>query len=66
MITVSLNEQQAQLSEGTSLNHLLKQQPPEGAFAVAVNGEFVPRALYDTTQLNDGDRVDLVSPVGGG
>lgn len=34
--------------------------------AVAVNGEFVPRASYDKITLKNGDTVDVVAPVGGG
>ncbi len=41
-------------------------QEDSGRFAIAVNGEFVPRSQYDTFQLNDRDQIDLVKPVGGG
>ena len=34
--------------------------------AVEKNGEIVPRALYGKTRLEDGDRVEIVSFVGGG
>lgn len=66
MITVSLNNEAIQVVDGTLLANLLAEQPPTGAFAVAINGEFVPRSQYDATQLLDGDQVDIVSPVGGG
>jgi sulfur carrier protein len=66
MITVSLNDETVSLSEGALLSTLLEQQPLDGAFAVAVNGEFVPRSLYNETSLAEGDQVDVVSPVGGG
>ncbi|WP_043317190.1 sulfur carrier protein ThiS [Microbulbifer sp. HZ11] len=35
-------------------------------FAVAVNGDFVPRATYEQTSLNAGDSLDIVAPVVGG
>lgn len=66
MITVSLNDQRLEVSDNMELNLLLDQHPPEGAFAVAINGEFVPRSRYANTRLTDGDLVDIVSPVGGG
>ena len=34
--------------------------------AVERNGEIVPKAQYDTTILQDGDSVEVVSFVGGG
>jgi len=39
----------------------------EGArIAVARNDEFVPRGDYATRQLQDGDRLEIVSPMQGG
>ena len=35
-------------------------------FAVAVNKIFVPKHLYQTTYLQEGDAVDVVSPIQGG
>jgi len=38
-------------------------RPP---FAVAVNGQFVPRSRYASQALSEGDRLDVVQPVAGG
>jgi thiazole synthase len=38
----------------------------EGAVAVAVNGEVVPRRRWTSVTLSDGDRIDLVKVVAGG
>lgn len=35
-------------------------------FAVARNGEFVPKSQYTNTELAEGDTLDIVTPVGGG
>ncbi|NVK26343.1 MAG: sulfur carrier protein ThiS [Gammaproteobacteria bacterium] len=35
-------------------------------FALAVNGDFVPKSLYQECELLDGDVVDIVSPIFGG
>ena len=35
-------------------------------FAVAVNGEFVPRSQCADTELKAGDSIDLLSPIQGG
>ena len=34
--------------------------------AVARNGEVVERGAFDSVRLQDGDRVEIVRPVGGG
>jgi thiamine biosynthesis protein ThiS len=34
--------------------------------AVAVNSEVLQREEYDATVIGDGDRVEIVRPVGGG
>ena len=34
--------------------------------AVELNGNILPKAQYESTILNDGDRVEIVSFVGGG
>jgi sulfur carrier protein len=39
---------------------------PERGVAIARNDEIVPRGVWGVTQLNDGDRVELVSAVQGG
>lgn len=38
---------------------------PRG-FAVAVDGEVVPRARHQTTSLDEGSRVEIVTAVQGG
>lgn len=40
-------------------------QAPRG-FAVAVDGEVVPRARHATTELSEGARVEVVTAVQGG
>jgi sulfur carrier protein len=37
-----------------------------GGLAVALNGEVVPRAEWDRTSLEPGDRVEVLNAVGGG
>ena len=34
--------------------------------AIEQNGEIVPRSLYAQTQLNNGDKLEIVGAVGGG
>lgn len=39
---------------------------PAGAYACAVNRQFVPRAAWGERPLAEGDQVDVVAPVTGG
>lgn len=66
MFEISLNGKPESLPEALSLLQAIEQWQPDKPFAVAVNGEFVPRSLYADTALNAGDSVDIVSPVAGG
>ncbi|MFC6635202.1 sulfur carrier protein ThiS [Microbulbifer taiwanensis] len=51
----------------TDLSNLLQQLGYSGeTFAVALNGDFVPRASYLQTEIKDGDALDVVAPVVGG
>jgi sulfur carrier protein len=67
MIRLSLNGQPIEAQAQILLHDLVQAHTAEGsAFALAVNGEFVPKSQYHLRQLQDGDEIDLVIPVGGG
>lgn len=67
MLTLSLNNESKTLPNTMSLSAALEHwQLCDQLSAAAINGEFVPRSQYDQTQLNDGDTIDIVKPVGGG
>lgn len=34
--------------------------------AVAINGAFVPKSVHSTTQIKDGDNIEIVAPMQGG
>jgi sulfur carrier protein len=36
------------------------------AVATAVNGDFVPKTLRQTTLITDGDHIDIIAPLEGG
>ncbi len=38
----------------------------ERRVAVAVNDEVVPRSRFETVEIRDGDRVEVIQAVGGG
>ena len=38
----------------------------DAAFACAINNTFVPRAQWPDRRLENGDRIDIVTPITGG
>ena len=67
MLNLSLNNEAKTLPEPMSLSAAQDHwEMCDGLFAAAVNGEFVPRSQYAETQVQDGDEIDIVKPVGGG
>ena len=67
MINISLNNEPKQIAGDTLLSDALIQWGfGEIKIAVAINSEFVPRSTYTSRQLQDGDQIDIVKPVGGG
>ena len=64
---ILLNDNEQIIDEATALSTLVKTHgSDEGAFAVAINDTFIPRSDYESTILNDGDRVELLIPMQGG
>ena len=41
-------------------------EPQQSTFAVALNGDFVGKADYDTTMVKNGDSLDVLLPIQGG
>ena len=67
MITVRINGNEVELaSEQTVMEYLQAKGLAERSLAVAVNGTVLRREEFGDTQLSDGDRVEIVRPVGGG
>jgi thiamine biosynthesis protein ThiS len=55
------------VAEGLSVEALLTQLAVKREYtAVAVNREITPKATYASVALRDGDRVEIVRPMGGG
>ena len=67
MITIYINSNPVALPETVTLKEALNEHGyTKGHFAIAVNRQFIPRAQYVTTQLNEGDQIDVVTPMQGG
>jgi len=66
-MVVSVNGKMVDLPEGTSVDGLLDHLKVKREYtAVAVNREITPKAQYADTRLKDGDKVEVVGPMGGG
>ena len=56
-----------EVADELSVEALLAQLEVKREFtAVAVNREITPRASYASVALREGDRVEIVRPMGGG
>jgi sulfur carrier protein len=66
-IQVHVNGETRMLVAGATVAHLLSELGLQGKpVAVERNQEVVPRAEHGTTKLADGDRLEVVTFVGGG
>ena len=66
-IAVTVNGESVRVATGSTVADLLRQLAVESArVAVEHNLRVVPRAEHGTVRLNHGDRVEIVTFVGGG
>ncbi|MDX2216454.1 MAG: sulfur carrier protein ThiS [Oculatellaceae cyanobacterium bins.114] len=66
-ITIHINGETRQCSSGQSLPQLLEQLGMNPRLvAVEYNGEILHRQFWDTTNVKEGDRLEIVTIVGGG
>jgi sulfur carrier protein len=66
-MTVYVNGEQKEVPEGTTVQGLvLLAGLGQAACAAEVNKQIVPKKRHADTALREGDRIELVSLVGGG
>ena len=66
-ITIRLNGQEKDVEAGLTLDELLRRlELPDRRVAVERNLEVVPRDRYGATPVEAGDRLEIVTLVGGG
>jgi len=64
---IEVNGEKKELKNLSVLAEAIKYWGYEGiAIAIAHNDEFVPRSRYAAIRLEDGDRLEIVSPMQGG
>lgn len=64
-----LNGDDREVPDDLTIDELLRhlgRDPSAESIAVALNLDVVPRPEHATRRLGDGDRVDIVTAVGGG
>lgn len=67
MVTIAFNGHEEQVDASTTILELLERSGVEPRFcAVEVNLEIVPRATYADRVVQNGDRIEVVTLVGGG
>jgi sulfur carrier protein len=67
MLTIEFNGQPREIGEGSTISDLLLEAKFESKFcAVELNLEIVSKDQYATKSLCNGDRIEVVTLVGGG
>ena len=64
---ITINGKPMEIEAGMTIDGLLAHLSIKREYtAVAVNREITPRGDYATVKLADGDKVEIVRPMGGG
>jgi sulfur carrier protein len=64
---IVVNGTEHEVADGLSVDGLLTHLGVKREYtAVAVNREVTPRSAYATTRLAEGDKIEIVRPMGGG
>jgi len=64
-MTITINGEQLTIKSAV-LVEVLQNFGAKPPFAVAINGEFIPQSLHGNTTINEGDSIELLSPIQGG
>ena len=68
-MTVVVNGEPRPVAVDTTVADLVRalgRDPGRAGTAIARNGEIIPRRVWPTTTLDDGDTIEVVTAVGGG
>jgi thiamine biosynthesis protein ThiS len=64
---VLLNNKSTFLDDGLTIKSLLNQiDMKQKYFAVEVNEQIVPKSNYDSFLIKEGDKIEIVTAIGGG
>lgn len=68
-MTIELNGAPVELTQATTVAEAVRHsgaEPEQRGIAVAVDGEVVPRSIWEETELAEGQRVEVVGAIQGG
>jgi thiamine biosynthesis protein ThiS len=65
-MTITINQVKKEISKPCFLAEVLNHQNLPNTFAIAVNGKFVPKRLYDQYSLTHQDVIAILTPMQGG
>lgn len=64
---ITINDQALAISAGLNLAEILAtQQLDQGCFVAVVNDTVVPKTTLEQVTIQDGDRIEILSPISGG
>lgn len=64
---IYINDQPLSLDFSCTLQEMLEQKNKSAAHvAIAINNQFIPKSMFTRTIVQDGDRIDLITPMQGG
>ena len=67
MIEIVVNGEKKIIEDGLNINEMIHAIEHKGeGFAVALNGMFVALSTYETTIVQENDRIEILAPVQGG
>jgi len=67
MIKVTVNGESMQLYSPDNLNELLKTLRMENSrIAIELNRQIIPHSQYAMTAIREGDRIEIITAIGGG
>ena len=67
MIEIVVNGENKIIPNGLNINEMILSIEHKGeGFAVALNGTFVALTTYETTIVQENDRIEILAPVQGG
>jgi sulfur carrier protein len=65
-IRIRVNGEEFPIDAPATVATLVAARKPRPPFAIELNTQLVRRPSYDSTELRDGDQVEIVTLVGGG
>jgi sulfur carrier protein len=64
---ITINDQVLAITAGLNLAEILAtQQLDQGCFVAVVNDTVVPKTTLEQVTIQDGDRIEILSPISGG